>query len=118
MFNPFEYPNLAREGHTPRSPKSIKYNCVAWAAGDHRRWWCPTLGYYWPEGVPRGNTVEAFVQAFESIGYVACPNAECAAPPYEQGLERVAIYVLSGIPKHMARQIDATKWTSKMGKEH
>jgi hypothetical protein len=39
-----------------------------------------------------------------------------AAPPYQAGVERVAIYVRNGIPKHMARQIDAKTWTSKMGR--
>src|SRR6266511_3603730 len=116
MFNPIEYPNLAAEGHTPRSPKSPKYNCIAWAADDKTRWWWPSIGYYWPNGVPRANTVEAFVQAFGAIGYVECDDAECANPAYEPGVDRIALYVLNGIPKHAARQIDATAWWSKMGR--
>src|SRR5712671_513347 len=115
MFNPVEYPNLQALGHTPRSPKSVKYNCIAWVAGDTRRWWSPNIQYYWPAGVPRTNSIDAFVQAFGTIGYVECNDSECAAPPLESGVDRIALYALNGIPKHAARQIDASTWTSKMG---
>jgi hypothetical protein len=117
MFDPAAFPNLHSEGHTPRSPKSPKYNCIAWAAGDLKRWWWPALMYYWPAGTPRANTIEAFVQAFGSIGYVACDDAECGNPLYEVAVDRIALYALNGIPKHAARQINATTWTSKMGND-
>ena len=115
MFNPIEYPNLEAEGHTVRSPKSVKYNCVAWAVGDDRRWWSPQIMYYWPIGVPRTNSVQAYIQAFGTVGFVECDDAECANPLYEPNVHRIALYVLNGIPKHAARQINAQIWTSKMG---
>jgi hypothetical protein len=115
MFDSVKFPNLQREGHTPRSPKSKKYNCIAWAAEDNARWWWPTIPYYWPLGVPRANTLEAFVQAFESLGFIACDDSECLAPHFEPGITRIALYLLNGIPKHAARQINNKIWSSKMG---
>jgi hypothetical protein len=116
MFDPIAFPNLGTEGHTPRSPKSDKYNCIAWAAGESHRWWWPTFLYYWPNGVRRSDTVEAFLEAFASCGYAACDDTECSNPLHEPNVDRVALYVLNGAPKHAARQIDARIWTSKMGR--
>jgi hypothetical protein len=115
MFSSIEFPNLILEGYTPRSPKSPRYNCFAWAAGDHRRWWAPNIGYYWPAGVLRSNSIEAHIHAFSTVGYVECDDAERANPPYEPGVHRIALYVLKGVPKHAATQIDARLWSSKMG---
>jgi hypothetical protein len=115
MFDPNQFPNLAAEGFTPRSPKSLRYNCVAWAAGDQRRFWSPAIGYYWPPGVLRSTSLDAYVQAFVAMGFTVCDDAECAQPPHEAGVTRVALYVVNGLAKHAARQIDARTWTSKMG---
>ena len=115
MFDPVEYPNLKAAGYKPTSAKTHKYNCIAWAAGDNRRWWSYSIGYYWPPGVPRANTVEAYIKAFGTLGYVECVDAECANPPYEPEVSRIALYALMGVPKHAARQVDAQMWTSKMG---
>jgi hypothetical protein len=94
----------------------MKYNCVAWAAGETRRKWWPdrrNIGY-WPSGVIREETLEAFILAFISLGYSPCGDGE-----YEIGFEKVAIFVIdtpSGLsPKHVARQLDCGHWTSKLG---
>src|SRR4051794_11368921 len=116
MFDSAAFPNLRTEGHTPRSPKSKKYNCIAWAAGENNRVWWPTpLQFYWPIGVPRSDSVDAFVAAFASLGYTQCDDAECSAPLHEPDTDRVALYAVMGATKHAARQIDAKTWTSKMG---
>lgn len=66
---------------------------------------------YWPQGLPYVETLDNFVQAFQTIGYEVCDNAEL-----EHGYEKVAIYVASdGRPKHMARQLPSGMWTSKLG---
>lgn len=115
MFDPIAYPNLKPNNFVVRSPKSPKYNCIAWAAGDSRRWWWPSFGYYWPDGVQHANTMDAFIQAFGTLGYVACDDKECVGPPHEAGVERIAIYAIYGVPKHAARQMNERWWTSKMG---
>ncbi len=112
MFHPVEYPNLQAEGWVVRSPPSAKYNCIAWAVGENRKWWWPDIGlqYYWPQGAVRAETVEAFVQAFALMGFLEC------GPGYDVGIQRIALYALNGVPKHAAKQIDDRLWHSKMGR--
>lgn len=66
---------------------------------------------YWPEGVPREETLTAFISAFETIGYEVC-NDEFI----EQGFLKIAIYGDSQkVPRHVARQLANGEWTSKIG---
>lgn len=42
----------------------------------------------------------------------------CESGSLESGIEKIAIYVDdSGIPQHVARQLQDGTWTSKLGKE-
>jgi hypothetical protein len=108
-------PGLATTGYRITSPADRGYNCIAWAAGDTGRWWWPVdrfdLGYFWPEGAPKEETVAAFLQAFATLGYAASAN-----DALEPGLEKIALYALHGEPTHAARQLDNGLWTSKLGK--
>lgn len=115
MLPPAEFPNLQREGYTPTSSATPRYNCIAWAAGDNKRWWWPSFSYYWPPGATRANSIEAFIEAFATLGYSKCDDNERFKPLYEPHFERVAIYVVRGVPSHAARQIDDKAWTSKIG---
>jgi hypothetical protein len=109
-------PNLTRYAYEKKSLYNPHYNCIAWAAGeDNRLWWPPAhIGAieYWPPGVRAWETLEAFVDAFESIGYRRCESREC-----EDGVEKIAIYVSdrTGKPTHAARQLMSGTWTSKLG---
>jgi hypothetical protein len=68
-------------------------------------------GVYWPAGVERAETLEAFVAAFQSIGYVPCDGTE-----YREGFEKIVIYASAqGVPSHAARQLPGGRWTSKLG---
>lgn len=89
-----------------------EYNCIAWAAEDTDRWWWPVPPgvWYWPDGVPEEETLEAFVQAYATLGYVPCDIA-CDEKRYEN----IAIYVKEGKPSHAARQRSNGRWTSKLG---
>jgi hypothetical protein len=108
-----DFPNLNNSGYKITSPATIDYNCIAWAAGDTERFWWPdplNIGY-WPPEAPRSVTLDAFVNAFETLGYVVCDSTK-----YENGFEKIALYVdSSGEPTHAARQIDFDHWTSKLG---
>lgn len=64
---------------------------------------------YWPPGVPREETVEAFSAAFATLGY--SPTAD---PSHESGVEKVALFANTA-PTHAARQLPSGKWTSKLG---
>ena len=100
-------------GFVETSPATPEYNCLAWAAGETDRWWWPDLMglYAWPEGVPRRENLEAFVQAYGTLGYEPCDS-----DALEPAVEKIAIYVdPSSRPTHAARQLRSGKWTSKLG---
>ena len=108
-----DFPNLTSSNSRKTSDATWDYNCIAWAAGDTSQPWWPDAGGdgYWPEGVPREETVDAFIAAYQSIGYTSCANGDC-----EDGVEKIAIYAnANGRPTHAARQLPNGKWTSKLG---
>ena len=75
-------------------------------------WWPDLLGVsYWPAGIPREETIDAFVQAFASEGYQLCETREL-----EAGSEKIILYVLDDKPTHAARQLPNGRWTSKLGR--
>ena len=107
------FPNLSTSPYSITSPAEKGYNCIAWAAGDTNAWWEPDSQHtcFWPDSIPRIYTVDAYVKAFESLGFTWCQDA-C----YEEGFEKVAVYILpDGKPTHAARQLDSGAWTSKLG---
>lgn len=105
------FPRLRTEPFDYTSPRTTRYNCIAWAAGDITQKWWPVPGYYWPPGVPKDETLDAFAKAYGTLGFVPCDSAA-----FERGFEKIALYVASnGKPTHAALQISATAWTSKLG---
>ena len=112
---PSVFPRLTSKNHRVTSPFDGRYNCIAYAAEDTESWWWPTAqpiaGYYWPPGVPREATLEAFKMAFERLGY-----RECLTGELEPGHEKVALYTDGeGSPTHAARQLPSGEWVSKLG---
>jgi len=106
------FPNLIEYETT--SPQTIEYNCIAWAFDDNKRWWWPDPynQYYWPPEIPRVESVDNFVKAFEALGYTVCDG-----PELEEGFEKIAIYANQyGKPTHAAKQLESGMWTSKLGK--
>lgn len=66
---------------------------------------------FWPYSVSRSYTMEAYVSAFEAMGYSECTDAD-----FEKGVVKVAIYADNrGKPQHAARQLENGRWTSKCG---
>jgi hypothetical protein len=103
------FPSLASSFEIT-SEKTPEYNCIAWAAEDNSRWWCPTGMSYWPPTAPRQETVDAFIAAFGTLGYSPCPDGNL-----EERVEKVVVYLSNGVPTHMARQLPTGAWTSKLG---
>lgn len=111
-----DFPNLAEDGWQITSEIDPAYNCVAFAVRDTNQFWDPGCvgirGYYWPPGVPREDTVQAWVKVFEIHGFRLCEGGNL-----ETGFEKLAIYTDGdGIPNHVARQLLTGQWTSKLGK--
>lgn len=114
---PHELPNLSDNTCEITSPAKKRYNCIAWAAGnDTRNWWPDPIGVgFWPVGVPREVTLNAFLAAYRTLGYEVCANASL-----EAGLEKIAIFAqlnADGLlePTHATLQLGSGEWTSKLG---
>jgi hypothetical protein len=108
------FPQLRGAPYEITSPAQPDYNCIAWAAGDDSRWWepDPSQSFYWPPGVVRAYTVQAYAEAFKQLGFEECDDAQL-----EEGWEKVAIFAAAdGSPTHAARQLADGRWTSKLGK--
>jgi hypothetical protein len=109
------FPNLQREDYRVTSKEDWVYNCIAHAAGrDDMPWWpveAGTEGVFWPDGVVRECTLEAFISAYATIDYIPC-----GGPEIEEGFEKIAIYVdEKGEPTHAAKQLPNGRWSSKLG---
>jgi hypothetical protein len=112
---PQDLPNLDPNNHIVTSPLSPRYNCIAWAAGSTTQWWWPVGKYYWPPDAPREETVEAFIRAYGTIGYIECEDGLL-----EPSFEKIAIYAVQEMggaltPTHAAKQLSDGRWTSKLG---
>ena len=69
---------------------------------------------YWPRTVPREVTLNAFVQAYGTLGYRLCLSGGAL----EAGIQKLALYGKgpgAEIPTHTALQLDDGTWTSKLG---
>ena len=110
------FPGLRTTTYRITSPRSGEYNCVAWAAGDTLRWWWPhpdlrNDAHHWPEGIACEETLEAFLAAFATLGYIVS-DSEAEEP----GFEKVALFAdAQGVPTHAARHLSGRCWTSKLG---
>jgi hypothetical protein len=66
---------------------------------------------FWPAGVARAETPDAFRSLFASLGY-----SDCASEVPEPGFEKVALFTNDqATPTHAARQKNDGRWTSKLG---
>lgn len=107
------FPRLRGAAYRITSPASDVYNCIAWAAGDTEHWWWPgdPALTYWPLGASRLETLAAFRDAFATLDYVVCEQADL-----EAGFEKIALFADGdGTPTHAARQLRDGTWTSKLG---
>jgi len=86
--------NLTSGNHRVTSPDSDEYNCIAWAAEDTSNWWWPSQNpedAFWPEGIDRMATLDAFQAAFMLRGF-----EPCLEDAFEPGYEKIAVYDLGG----------------------
>ena len=115
-WSPRELPNLNPQNCELTSKAANRYNCIAWAARDlMHNWWPDPWGIgYWPPNVPRELTLEAFIQAYGTLGYAPCQNGLL-----QPDLEKIALFsIVQGgrqVPTHAALQLANGEWTSKLG---
>jgi hypothetical protein len=110
---PEDFPRLTESNHNITSDASPEYNCFSWAADATTQRWEPDQMdiYYWPPGVPREMNMEAFIQAYSTLGYNPCDTTKA-----EDGFEKILLYADDdGTPTHAAKQLPNGHWTSKIG---
>jgi hypothetical protein len=110
-----QFSSLKNSYYSKTSEKTPRYNCIAYVAGDYERPWWPVpyqAPYFWPIDNPeKDESLEEFIEAFESLGYQCCDNDE-----QEDGFHKIVIYIdEDGFPSHMAKQLPNGKWSSKCG---
>jgi len=106
------FPGLDQNNYRVSSSRDVQYNCIAFAAGVIDEWWWPDSQNQcaWPDGVPRQETIEAFVQAYATLGY-----RECRSIKREKDFEKVALFAKDGKPTHAARMKSDGEWLSQLG---
>lgn len=105
------FPRLRDSGYRITSDDDVAYNCAAYAVRDQDRWWEPFRpDGFWPDGVPRDDTVEGFVALYQTFGFEECEDGTLSP-----GFEKIAIYGVRGAFSHVARQLPSGDWTSKLG---
>ncbi len=93
------FPKLAAEGFEIVALPTVRYNCIAFAAGDTDDWWSFHQPEYWPEGATRSNSIGSLVEVFAAIGFEQCDGGGV-----EPGFEKVALYEQQGRWTHASRQ--------------
>lgn len=108
------FPNSYKDPFKVKSPQTTDYNCIAWAVEiEDKDIWPEPRPYsskYWPDNIPFEETLEAFIQFYESFGFEVCNNGK-----FEKKYLKIAIFTKDGIPQHAARQLNESEWTSKLG---
>lgn len=108
------FPNLLGQAFTVTNdlPQEIdQYNCIAWAAEDKQNKWWPVGNVYWPPSATKAETIQAFAEAYATLGYKHVDNSS-----HETGRQKIALYVdANNIPTHAARQLSDGNWSSKLG---
>ena len=112
------FPNLNATGETITSKIDPNYNCIAWAFGDTENWWEPWglilpsafPPYRWPDNLAHDNTLDTYIDFYRAHGFQVSDSEE-----YEDGYEKIALYVNKDEVCHAARQLRDGIWTSKLG---
>jgi len=104
------FPNLSLETAVKKSEPTPEYNCIAFVVEDETQCWWPNEDGYWPEGIAREETVDAFVAAFATKGYSVCDSGTS-----EANLQKIVLYAEGNVPTHAARQVRNGSWISKLG---
>lgn len=105
------FPQLFGNDYRTVSPRTRRYNCLAWALGDTTAWWDAGPGGVWPSGVPDDGSVNAAIRFFEHFGYAPVASADL-----EPGVLKIAVFGDDQGYTHAAKQLPDGRWSSKLGK--
>lgn len=106
-----QFPNSLDDPFIKTSDPSKFYNCIAWSISDNSRWWWPDEDSYWPEEIQKEESIDAFIDLYNSLGFEVCNNSEP-----EEGFEKILLFHNDlDEPTHAARQLPNGYCTSKLG---
>lgn len=109
-----DFPFLVSSGYEKTSDDDIRYNCIAWAAGDKNKWWQPEIiepWDWWPPGAPTTRELTSFIKAYELVGFKRISD-----PKYNRRYLTVALYQDgNNNATHAAKLLSSGKWSSKLG---
>jgi hypothetical protein len=91
-----------------RGPATLRYNCIAWAAGDNTKWYDGSI--YWPPHVRHSTSINGLARLFASLGYEKADNGRLE-PEYL----KVTLYGSRDRWFHAAIQTPSGLWQSKDG---
>ncbi len=110
------FPNLDKDPNWEiKSPPDNNYNCIAFAAlKTDRNVWPSVMGKLdgveWPKDLPVDTKLKTFIKYYNRFGYQLCVGSD-----FEDGYQKVAIYLKGGECTHAARQQLNGMWVSKLG---
>lgn len=109
------FPRLRTSGYQITSKQADQPNCIGWVLYSNL-YFDPSGsivgGYYWPPGIRRDDSLEAWSELFALHRYTECDDATL-----EPDSEKIAIYGgPDGEPWHVTRQLISGEWTSKLNK--
>jgi len=95
------------------SAATTRYNCVALAVKDDKRWYEPSPGgqYFWPIEKPYEYSLDSYVRMFRALGFFECLDGQL-----EYEYEKIVLYAdAQGDFTHVALQSGVGRWMSKLG---
>lgn len=113
MISHPDFPRLTATNHRAKSPATIDYNCIAWAAEDTQNWWQPGVFWLPPDWPANDCGLGALENVFRSLGCEDCGLDATTEP----GVRKIALYGSGFVYTHAARQLPSGAWTSKLGKD-
>jgi hypothetical protein len=103
------FPNLNNDNYKKTSEACGLYNCVSWVIEDKTKWKDFYLLPNWD--VNPDLSCKDYIRFFSKHGFAICENGA-----FEEGKQKIALYEnKAGHFMHVARQIGANEWTSKLG---
>jgi len=89
----------------------VRYNCIAFAFGDVKRWWWPDGANYWPLPIQSRDVAAEFERLLRHFAFMQVTDGS-----YKKDSHTIAVLYQDGEPLHACRQISENIWVSKMGR--
>ena len=97
------------------SPEDGSYNCLAYAAVITDKFFWPgnRPEYTWHKDVPMDTQLPTLILFYEKHEFIECENFD-----FENGYQKIALYIKDDEITHAARQLSTGLWCSKLGPSH